>query len=166
MKLSIVYHSETGNTLAMAELVAQGARNVEGVEVKLMTVDGPAVDYLSASKAVVFGSPTYEGTCSWQLKRFLDSCPAPLGGKLAGVFVSQNWPGGGGGSFAEMSIIAGALVHGMIVYSGGIAEGEPFLHFGAVAQKSPAGNELYTRRCIKLGENIARKTVELFGSAE
>jgi len=84
-----------------------------------------------------------------------------LARKLGGVFVSQNWPGGGGASFAEMSIIAAMLVHGMMVYSGGISEGLPYLHFGAVSRKAPQ-EDLYRDRCIKLGENIARRALELF----
>ena len=70
-------------------------------------------------------------------------------------------PGGGGGSFAEMTVIAGMLVHGMLVYSGGIAEGMPYLHFGAVSEKAPEEG-LYQDRCLKLGENVARKTLALF----
>jgi NAD(P)H dehydrogenase (quinone) len=81
---------------------------------------------------------------------------------LGGVFASQNWPGGGGGSFAELTMIAGMLVRGMIVYSGGISEGRPYLHFGAVSARAP-DEALYRERCLKLGENIARKAVELFG---
>lgn len=164
MKISVIYHSETGNVQKMAELVAEGARQVEGADVRLMPVDSPDKDYLEESDAVIFGSPTYEGCCSWQMKKFLDSCPAKLGGKLAGVFISQNWPGGGGGSFAEMTILAAALVHGMLIYSGGVDRGEPFLHFGAVSQRSPVGNNLYEERCKKLGDNIATKAQELFHS--
>lgn len=162
MKVAVVYHSETGNTRKMAELVKEGCEQVEGVEAKCMSIDEVDRAFLEEARAVVFGSPTYEGTCSWQMKRFLDTQPEGLAGKLGGVFVSQNWPGGGGGSFAEMSIIAGLLVHGMIVYSGGISVGMPFLHFGAVSTKAPQ-DELYRQRCLKLGNNIAAKAKELFG---
>jgi len=161
MKVAVVYHSETGNTQQMAELVAQGCRAVTGVEAKCMSVDGVDNDYVAEAKAIVFGSPTYEGSCSWQMKRYLDTGPKGLAGKLAGVFASQNWPGGGGASFAEMTMIAALLVHGMLVFSGGIAVGTPYLHFGAVSRKAPK-EDLYKERCIKLGENIAKKALELF----
>ena len=85
-------------------------------------------------------------------------------GKLCGVFASQNWPGGGGASFTEMTMITGMLVRGMLIYSGGISEGKPYLHFGAVSSRAP-DEDLYRERCLKLGENIARKAVELFGDA-
>jgi NAD(P)H dehydrogenase (quinone) len=162
VKIAIVYHSETGNTKEMAELVRQGCLMVPGIEAICMSVDKIDEAYIKESRAVIFGSPTYEGSCSWQMKKYLDSGPRGLSGKLAGVFASQNWPGGGGASFAEMTIIAALLVLGMIVYSGGITAGAPYLHFGAVSTKAPA-ESLYRERCIKLGENIAQKALELFG---
>ena len=162
MKVAIVYHSESGNTRRMAELVREGCLRVAGVEARCLSIDDVDDAYLEDASAVILGSPTYEGSCSWQMKRFLDTQPKGLPGKLGGVFASQNWPGGGGASFAEMTLIAGMLVHGMMVYSGGIAVGAPYLHFGAVSRKAP-DDALYRDRCFKLGENIARKAVELFG---
>jgi len=162
MKIAIIYHSETGNTAQMAELVAQGCEGVAGVEARCMSIDEADDTYVTDASAVIFGSPTYEGSCSWQMKRYLDTQPAGLADKLGGVFASQNWPGGGGASFAEMTMIAAMLVHGMVIYSGGISAGMPFLHFGAVSAKAP-DEDLYRQRCIKLGENIAKKALELFG---
>lgn len=162
MKITIIYHSETGNTKKMAELVAQGCLTIPGIEAKYMSIDAPDETYITESQAIIFGSPTYEGSCSWQIKKYLDTGPKGLEGKLAGVFASQNWPGGGGASFAEMTIIAALLVHGMIIYSGGITAGTPYLHFGAVSAKSP-DESLYRERCLKLGNNITRKALELFG---
>ena len=161
MRVSVVYHSESGNTEKMAALVCDGCERVEGVEAKAMSIDRLDEDFLAESNAVILGCPTYEGTVSWQMKRFLDSTPVSLAGKLCGVFASQNWPGGGGADFTEMTLIAGALVHGMIIYSGGVKEGAPYLHFGAVSAKAPT-DPLYRDRCIHLGEIIARKTIELF----
>ena len=163
MKIAIVYHSESGNTKMMAGLVKEGCESVDGVEAQCMSIDAVDEDYVVEAKAVIFGAPTYEGTCSWQMKRFLDAGPEGLAGKLAGVFASQNWPGGGGASFAEMSIIAALLVLGMMVYSGGIAVGPPYLHFGAVSTRAPE-DDFYRQRCIKLGKNIAAKALEIYGA--
>jgi len=163
LKVAIIYHSESGNTQRMAELVLEGCEGVTGVEARCMPVDDVDAGFVRDAAAVIFGCPTYEGSCSWQMKKFLDTEPPPLGGKLAGVFASQNWPGGGGASFAEMTMIAACLVHGMLIYSGGIAAGMPFLHFGAVSRKAP-DDDLYRERCIKLGRNIAGKAVEIFGT--
>ncbi|MFH1007993.1 MAG: flavodoxin domain-containing protein [Candidatus Latescibacterota bacterium] len=161
IKIAIVYHSETGNTRKMAELIQEGCEKVADVEARIMPIDEIDEDYIAEAEAVLFGGPTYEGTISWQMKRVLDEISVKLGGKLGGVFVSQNWPGGGGADFAEMTMIAAMLVRGMLIYSGGITKGSPFLHFGAVSERSPEG--LFAKRCTKLGENIAEKAVELFG---
>ncbi len=165
MKVAVIYHSETGNTREMAELVAEGARS-EGAEARTMSVDELDWGFVRDSSAVAFGSPTYEGTCSWQMKRFLDEGSGggerhPFAGKLGAVFCSQNWPGGGGASFAEMTIIAGLLVRGMLVYSGGITAGPPFLHLGAVSTRAPR-EQLSRERCLQLGRRLTAKARELF----
>ena len=161
MKFAIVYHSETGNTQRMAQLVKEGAESVSGVEARIMGVEELDTAFLTDARVVALGCPTYEGTCSWQMKRFLDTSPVQLHGKLGGAFASQNWPGGGGADLSEIMLIAGMLVHGMLIYSGGIAEGEPYLHFGAVSARRPEG--LYEERCRKLGANLAGKALEIFG---
>ena len=161
IKIAIVYHSETGNTKRMAELIEEGCGKVSDVEARAMSIADMDEAYIAEARAVLFGGPTYEGTISWQMKRVLDEISVNLAGKLGGVFASQNWPGGGGADFAEMTLIAAMLVRGMLIYSGGIAEGAPFLHFGAVSARRPEG--LYAERCVKLGQNIASKAMELFG---
>jgi len=160
MKAAIIYHSVSGNTKRMAELVREGCESVGGIEARCFPVEEVDWDWVKDSRLVIFGSPTYEGTCSWQMKELLDNMKVDLAGKLGGVFTSQNWPGGGGGDLAEISIIAAMLVLGMLVYSGGITRGQPFLHFGAVSTRSPEG--LYAERCTKLGQNLASKAKEIF----
>jgi len=167
VKVAVIYHSETGNTRAMAELVAEGAR-AEGAEARVMSIDEVDWAFVQDSQVVIFGCPTYEGTCSWQMKRFLDEGSGdlerhPFAGKLGAVFCSQNWPGGGGASFAEMTLIAAMLVRGMLVYSGGITTGMPFLHFGAVSTRAPE-EPLYRERCLQLGRLVTGKARELFGN--
>ena len=160
MKAAILYHSVSGNTKKMADLIREGCESVEGVEARSFPVEEVDWEWVKQSRIVIFGSPTYEGTCSWQMKELLDNMKVDLGGKLGGVFTSQNWPGGGGGDLAEITLIAAMLVLGMLVYSGGITRGQPFLHFGAVSARSPEG--LYAERCIKLGQNLAAKAKEVF----
>lgn len=163
MKISIIYFSETGNTAKMAALIAEGCNKVsQDIEVRQMTVDEVDEGFVNECDAVIFGSPTHGGNLSWQLKKCLEELDQKtLTGKLGAVFVSQNWPGGGGASFAEMSIISSMLVRGMLIYSGGLTVGEPAIHFGAVSHRAPE-DDLYVQRCLKLGENVSRKAMELF----
>jgi len=161
MKVSIIYHSETGNTARMAALVDEGCKKAGGVETKLMPLGEVDAEFLAESPVVLFGSPNYEGNMSWQMKKFFDSSECRVKGKLGGVFVTQNWPGGGGGSFVEMGMIAAMLVRGMMIYSGGMAEPAPMIHFGAVARQTPEGID--KERAVQFGRNLANKGKELFG---
>lgn len=161
MKVAVVYFSQTGNTKKMADLIAEGARKAcKGVDVKVMSVEEVDEGFLAESSAVIVGGPTYEAGLAWQAKRFLDEVKVDMAGKLGGAFASQNWPGGGGADLAELQILAAMLVRGMLVFSGGIEAGEPLIHFGAVSTRAPEG--LSVDRCLKLGDNIATKAMELF----
>ena len=72
-KTVIVYHSGYGHTTRMAEAVAEGA----GAELIAIDAEGnlPAGGWesLQAADAIIFGSPTYMGTVSWQFKKFADA---------------------------------------------------------------------------------------------
>ena len=164
LKIAIIYHTETGNTRRQAELIEAGCRQVDGVQTKLMSIDEVDRNFCQEARAVILGCPNYEGSCSWQMKKFIDSRDCVVTDKLCGVFCTQNWPGGGGGSFVEMTLIAGILVRGGMVYSGGITHGSPPVHFGSVSRQAPQGVD--AERAVKLGQNIAEKAVELFGSGE
>jgi multimeric flavodoxin WrbA len=86
-KIVIVYHSGYGHTQKVAEAVAEGsggtllAIDAEG---NLPDVDGVGGwELLAAADAIVFGSPTYMGTVSWQFKKFADASSKP--------WFSQQW---------------------------------------------------------------------------
>lgn len=157
-KVSIIYHSETGNTKRMAELIAEGVRKA-GCEGMIMSVDDPDTEHIEQSRAVLLGSPTYYGTTSWQMKKLMDTLSFNLAGKLGAPFASANWYGGGGYELAELTLIAGMLIRGMIIYTGGVTELVP-THFGAVSAKSPVGFD--AERCEQLGINVAKKVQELW----
>ena len=72
-KIAIVYHSGYGHTKRMAESVAEGARG----ELVAIDAEGNLTEaqwaQLGAADAIVFGSPTYMGSVSWQFKKFADA---------------------------------------------------------------------------------------------
>ncbi len=76
-KIIIVYHSGYGHTKKVAEAVAQGSGGT------LLAIDAEGNlpeggwEQLAAAKAIVFGSPTYMGTVSWQFKKFADASSKP-----------------------------------------------------------------------------------------
>ena len=63
MKIAVIYHSASGNTKKQAGLVEEGALSVVDIEVKTMSIDNPDNSWIEESKAVIFGCPTYEGSC-------------------------------------------------------------------------------------------------------
>ena len=71
MKISIVYHSETGNTERVAGYIAEGAKSVEKTEVRCINIKHETnedIAYINSSAAVIFGVPTYVANMSWQMK--------------------------------------------------------------------------------------------------
>jgi multimeric flavodoxin WrbA len=72
-KIVIIYHSGYGHTKKVAEAVAEGSGGT------LLAIDAEGNlpeggwEQLAAAKAIVFGSPTYMGSVSWQFKKFADA---------------------------------------------------------------------------------------------
>jgi NAD(P)H dehydrogenase (quinone) len=161
MKISVIYHSETGNTKSIAERIAEGAGLGGQVEVKTMSIDEIDDPFVEGSRAVILGCPTHRGAFSWQMKKWIGTTRLKLAGKVGSVFATEGYIGGGA-DFAEMGLIAHLLVMGMLVYSGGTSWGQPFIHYGVIAIKD--GDDAQRERARTFGERIARKTLELFGN--
>ena len=77
----IVYHSGYGHTAKIAEAVAASS----GGQLLAIDAEGnlPAGGWeaLAAAKMIVFGSPTYMGSVSWQFKKFADASSKPWFGQ-------------------------------------------------------------------------------------
>ena len=161
MNLSIIYHSESGNTEEVANIIKKGVQSHKEINVKSMHIDDIDVDYINSSKAVIFGTPTYTGDLSHQMKNWFGNYPSELdlSGKLGAVFATQRYVGGGA-DVALKTMIGHLLVKGMVVYSAGAGEGKPFTHFGAVCIQS--GTKEQRERAEIYGKRIAKKTIELF----
>ena len=125
MKVLIVYYSTYGNVYRMAQLVAEGVKEVKGAEPVIRKVpelmpgsvidsrddmkagrdlqkDVPLVskDDFKEAGAIAFGTPTRFGNVSSQLKNEIDQLSGlwlkgELEGKPAGVFVSTGSLHGG-----------------------------------------------------------------------
>ncbi len=160
--ISIIYFSKNGNTKALADIVASGAKKVEGTEVRIFSLDDVDYDYLQKSDAVIFGSPTYYANTCWQLKKWFDelsSHKVNLEGKIGGVFVSAQYVQGGA-DIAALTIIQHMIVKGMLVYSGGCALGKPYIHIAPVAING--NDKINNNMCDVFGKRIAQKAKELF----
>lgn len=144
MNVLIVYYSTYGNVFKMAQLVAEGVREIEGAEPVLRTVselipeaviysredmkagremqkDVPLVtlDDFREAGAIAFGTPTRFGNVSAQLKNQIDRLSqlwmsGELEGKAAGAFVSTGSLHGGQET-TILTLMAPLLHLGMIL---------------------------------------------------
>jgi NAD(P)H dehydrogenase (quinone) len=82
-RVVIVYHSGYGHTRKQAEAVDAGVQGVAGTQTELLAIDAEgnvpdgAWDTLAAADCIIFGSPTYMGSVSWQFKKFADASSKP-----------------------------------------------------------------------------------------
>ena len=135
MKLSILYGSKTGRTREMAEEIKKGMESVSAVEARLFSLSDIDEEFLSQSRGVVFGTPTYYANTCWQMKKWFDtSRKYNLSGKLGAAFATADYTCGGADT-AILTLVGHMMVKGMLVYSGGSALGKPYIHLGAVALK-------------------------------
>ena len=157
----VLYDSHSGNVAKMAELVAEGARQLPGTEVRLRAVSEAKPDDVLWCHGLAVGSPTNMGLLSWKMKRFWDEDMREhwmnIDGKIACAFSSAGgW--GGGMELACQSILTvlmnfGFLVFGVTDYSGK----KMTLHYGAVAAKEPREEETQAA-CRLLGQRLAEWT--------
>ena len=155
-KILIVYHSRSGNTKKMALAVAEGAKQVKGINVALKKVAQTSLEDLQAADGIIMGSPTYYGQMSAELKALIDKSTT-IHGKLEGKVGAAFTSSGGTATGAEttlLSILEAMLIHGMIV------QGRPDnKHYGAAAVEDPKEDEL--RQCKELGKRTASLAVKL-----
>jgi multimeric flavodoxin WrbA len=120
----VVYHSGYGHTQRMAQAVAAGA----GARLLAIDPEGNLPEggweQLAAADAIVFGSPTYMGSVSWQFKKFADASSKPWYAqqwkdKLAAGFTnSAGMSGDKQGTLTTLFTLA--MQHGMVWVSQGV----------------------------------------------
>jgi NAD(P)H dehydrogenase (quinone) len=82
-KVAIIHHSGFGHTTKQAEAVRSGVEAAPEVSSSFITIDAEgnlpasAWDELLTADAIIFGSPTYMGSVSWQFKKFADASSKP-----------------------------------------------------------------------------------------
>lgn len=81
MTTVVIYHSGYGHTTKQAEAVHAGAASAGEAQLIAIDAEGNIPDdawqALEAADAIIFGSPTYMGSVSWQFKKFADASSKP-----------------------------------------------------------------------------------------
>lgn len=136
MKIAIIYFSKTGRTRAMAEVVADGAGSVSGVEVRLFELDRIDKSYLAECKAVFFGTPTYLASTCWELKKWFDEIDDVSAGRANSAPCSPPPISRRAAPTSQSRACSGTCwSRGCWSIPGGGAWGLPYIHLGAVALK-------------------------------
>ena len=94
-KIAVVYWSGTGNTEAMANKVAEGAR-AAGAEVEMHTAADFTAEQMDSFDAVAFGCPSMgaEELEDTEFAPMFSACESKLSGKKIALFGSYGWGDG------------------------------------------------------------------------
>ena len=94
-KVAVVFWSATGNTEAMANAVAEGAK-AKGAEVSVLGAGEFSADKVSEFDAIAFGCPAMgaEVLEETEFDPMFTSVETSLGGKKIGIFGSYGWGDG------------------------------------------------------------------------
>ena len=94
-QIVIVYYSETGNTEAMANMVAKGVE-AAGATAKVVPVDGFNAEELKGESAFALGCPAMgdEELEDSVFQPVFEACEAKLAGKKVALFGSYGWGDG------------------------------------------------------------------------
>ncbi|MCC5791833.1 MAG: NAD(P)H:quinone oxidoreductase [Legionellaceae bacterium] len=157
----VLYYSSYGHVEAMAYAVAEGVKEVEGVNVVVkrvpelmseevaknagvkMNQSAPVAEpaELVNYDAIIFGTPTRFGNMAAQMRNFLDQTgklwmEGKLIGKVASVFVST---GTGGGNETTITSFWHTLAHHGMLITGLPYSEEALLDLSAMRGGSPYG---------------------------
>jgi NAD(P)H dehydrogenase (quinone) len=137
-EILIVYYSPGGTTAEMANVIARGVEEIDGVEARIRTVpavspvteasekpvpdNGPpyaSLDDLEQCSGLILGCPTHFGNMPAAMKHFIDSTsPLWMTGKLAGkpaAVFSASTSLHGGQESTLLTMLLPLLHHGMLI---------------------------------------------------
>jgi len=179
MKVLVLFYSTYGHVYRLAQAIADGVREVPGVDVVIKRVPETLspdvikamgateaqkafasvpiaiVDDLADSDAIIFGTPTRFGNMAGQMRQFLDAtgglwAQGKLVGKVGSVFASSATQHGGQES-TILSFHTTLLHHGMVIV------GLPYTFQGQTRIDEVTGGSPYGASTIAggKGERIA-----------
>ncbi|MGI9323902.1 MAG: flavodoxin family protein [Pseudomonadales bacterium] len=173
--VGVVYFSGTGTTREIADSVCTGVQNTDSTCLVHEIVGGDIgegrwhndaiAESLDACDAIVFGSPTYMGGVSAQLKAFFDAMvprwySEAWHGKLAAAFtVSAKVSGDKLNCLQDINTFAMQMGMIWIGTGSGFAEEQGpngfYLGVGATAHSPAAITEVDTKSAVQLGQRVA-----------
>src|SRR4030042_1774437 len=141
-KILVIYHSQTGNTEAMAKAIADSAK-APGVTVTLKKAVDAGVDDLMGCDAVILGTPNYFSYMAGMVKDFFDRVWFTVRGKMENkpYVVFGSYGGGGMPAIESVEKICEGLGMKKMFESIGV-------------QRTPTAENL--KACKELGKKLAK----------
>jgi NAD(P)H dehydrogenase (quinone) len=152
MQILVMYYSATGHTKKLAEEIATGVGEVEGVSCLVKPVADVTKDDFVASDGIIAGSPVYFGTMAAEMKTVFEKfigVRKKMEDKIGAAFATSG-DSSGGKETTIMSIIQAFLIYGMIIV------GDPLDatgHYGVSCIGSPDRSTAVN--AAKLGKRVA-----------
>jgi NAD(P)H dehydrogenase (quinone) len=168
-KILVLYHSNSGNTRQMAELVAEGASQLDGADIRLRDIAAADHTDLAWCDGIALGSPTNYGSVCWQMKKWWDEQPlenwGQRDGKIGCVFTSAGaW--GGGQEWTCMALLSILMNYGFLVFGLTDYTGIKFsAHYGAICAGAPR-EQSAQQACRRLGRRLAEWTACMIDGRE
>ncbi|MDD5306797.1 MAG: NAD(P)H:quinone oxidoreductase [Deltaproteobacteria bacterium] len=187
MKIHVVFYSTFGHVHQLAQAVADGARSVNGADVKLFQtaelmpeealkksgamvarqafshVPVIAADELAEADAIIFGTPTRFGMMAAQMRNLLDQtgplwAKGALVDKVGSVFTSTATQHGG----QETTITS---FHATLLHHGMIVVGVPYLENGISTMEGISGGGPYGASTVTGPDGLRRPSENELGVA-
>ena len=160
MQVLVMYYSRTGNTKKLAEHVAEGVKEIDGVDLVLKPVSEVTKEDFIKSDGIIAGSPVYFGAMVAEMKQIFDdfvSIRQKMGDKIGAAFTTAGDPSGGKET-TIFSIIQAMMIYGMIIV------GDPLDatgHYGVACVGAP--DRETAANAVKLGKRVAMLVKKLRG---
>ena len=160
MQILILYFPKGGNTRKLAEAIAEGVQNVEGVSAVLKNIEDVTKEDFINSHGIVAGSPVYFGLMAAELKKVFDDFVGirrKMEGKVGAAFATSGDPSGGKET-TMISIFQSMLIYGMVIV------GDPMSatgHYGVSCVGAP--DKKVQDNGMKLGQRVAALAMKLHG---
>jgi len=155
-----MYYSNTRNTKRLAEHVAEGVGEIDGVDCLIKPVSEVTKQDFVKSDGIIAGSPVYFGTMAYPMKETFDKYVGIRGemeDKIGAAFATSGDPTGGKET-TIFSIFQAMLIYGMIIV------GDPLNatgHYGVACVGAPDRDT--AANAVKLGKRVALLVKKLRG---
>lgn len=152
MQVLILYYSRTGNTEKLADAIALGVHEVNGIQCIVRSTETVTKEDFLQSDGIIAGSPVYFGTMAAELKSVFDrfvGIRKKMSDTVGAAFATSG-DQAGGKETTIFSIMQAMFIYGMIVV------GDPMDatgHYGVSCIGAP--DEKTVTHAVKLGKRVA-----------